>query len=192
MLAFQGSDGKSKTVSPTNPLPVTGGGGGGGGGGDASAANQTLQLTELQAINADLGGTDDAPAASPTATAGIGALLRLGLQNAATALTNWTTLLGRIPALVNGAVPVAPNVQQGSGAVTASTTRVTLAADGPGVSALGSIAGLSIPAHDHVGLGYTGSNLTTVTYRTGGSGGTIVGTLTLSYSGSTLTSVTRS
>ena len=57
---------------------------------------------------------------------------------------------------------------------------------------LKSIAGLGIPAHDHVALGYTGSNLTTVTYRTGGSGGTVVGTLTLAYSGSTLTSVTRS
>ena len=57
---------------------------------------------------------------------------------------------------------------------------------------LESIAGLGIPAHDHVALGYTGSNLTTVTYRSGGSGGTVVGTLTLAYSGSTLTSVTRS
>jgi hypothetical protein len=97
-----------------------------------------------------------------------------------------------VPALVNGSIPTAPNVQQGGGAITASTTRVTLATDGPGVSTLSSIAGLSIPAHDHVALGYTGLNLTTVTYRTGGSGGTIVGTLTLSYSGSVLTSVTRS
>lgn len=191
MLSFQGSDGQSKTVSPTTPLPVTSGGSGGSGG-DASAANQTLQLTELQAISTDLGTPADAPAANPTATAGIGALLRLGLQNAATALTNWTTLLARIPNLVNGAVPVAPNVQQGGGTITASTTRVTLATDGPGVSALGSIAGLNIPAHDHVALGYTGSNLTTVTYRTGGSGGTIVGTLTLTYSGNILTAVARS
>lgn len=36
-------------------------------------------------------------------------------------------------------VPVAPNVQQGGGAVTTSTTRVTLATDGPGVGALNSI-----------------------------------------------------
>ena len=57
---------------------------------------------------------------------------------------------------------------------------------------LESIAGLGIPAHDHVALGYTGSNLTTVTYRSGGSGGTVVGTLTLAYSGSTLTPDTRS
>ena len=57
---------------------------------------------------------------------------------------------------------------------------------------LESIAGLGIPAHDHIALGYTGSNLTTVTYRTGGSGGTVVATLTLAYSGTTLTSVSRS
>jgi len=37
-------------------------------------------------------------------------------------------------------VPVAPNVQQGGGAVTASTTRVTLATDGPGVAAIGTPA----------------------------------------------------
>ncbi len=53
------------------------------------------------------------------------------------------------------------------------------------------MAGLNIPAHDYVGLGYTGDNLTTVTYKTGGSGGTTVATLTLAYSGSTLTSVTK-
>jgi len=53
-------------------------------------------------------------------------------------------------------------------------------------------AGLNIPAHDYVALAYTGANLTGVTYRTGGSGGTIVATLTLAYTGSDLTSVTKS
>jgi hypothetical protein len=72
----------------------------------SSATGQASQLIELQAINADLGAPTDAPADSPTATAGIGPLLRLGLQGLATALTNWTTLLGRIPELNNGAVPV--------------------------------------------------------------------------------------
>lgn len=54
------------------------------------------------------------------------------------------------------------------------------------------MAGLGIPAHDYVALSYTGSNLTGVTYRTGGAGGTIVATLTLAYSGSDLISVTKS
>jgi hypothetical protein len=51
---------------------------------------------------------------------------------------------------------------------------------------------LSIPAHDYVSLAYTGDNLTTVVFKTGGAGGTTVATLTLAYSGSTLTSVTKS
>lgn len=44
---------------------------------------------------------------------------------------------------------------------------------------------------DYVSLGYTGSNLTLVTYKVGGSSGTTVATLTLAYTGSNLTSVTR-
>jgi hypothetical protein len=51
--------------------------------------------------------------------------------------------------------------------------------------------GLSIPEYDYISLSYTGSNLTGVVYKIGGSGGTTVATLTLAYSGSTLTSVTR-
>ena len=60
------------------------------------------------------------------------------------------------------------------------------------VSNFSAISGLSIPAHDYISLSYTGGNLTGVVYRTGGSGGTIVGTLTLAYSGSDLISVTKS
>ncbi len=54
------------------------------------------------------------------------------------------------------------------------------------------IQGLEIPAHDYIGLTYTGDNLTGVVYKDGGSGGTTVATLTLAYSGSQLTSVTKS
>jgi len=45
--------------------------------------------------------------------------------------------------------------------------------------------------YDYIGLVYTGSNLTTVTFKTGGSGGTTVATLTLAYTGSVLDSVTK-
>jgi hypothetical protein len=55
-----------------------------------------------------------------------------------------------------------------------------------------SVQGLDIPDHDYIGCTYTGDNLTGVVYKTGGSGGTTVATLTLAYSGSNLTSVTRS
>lgn len=47
--------------------------------------------------------------------------------------------------------------------------------------------------YDYIALSYTGSNLTGVVYKTGGSGGTTVATLTLGYDGSNnLTSVTKS
>lgn len=55
-----------------------------------------------------------------------------------------------------------------------------------------SIAGLSIPANDYISLSYTSGNLTGVVYKSGGSGGTTVATLTLAYSGSNLVSVTKS
>jgi hypothetical protein len=45
--------------------------------------------------------------------------------------------------------------------------------------------------YDYIHLAYSGDNLTVVTYKTGGSGGTTVAVLTLGYSGSTLTSVTK-
>ena len=49
-----------------------------------------------------------------------------------------------------------------------------------------------VPAsYDYISLSYTGDNLTGVVYKTGGSGGTTIATLTLAYSGSTLTTVTK-
>lgn len=55
------------------------------------------------------------------------------------------------------------------------------------------VTGLSIPKHDYINLSYTGSNLTGVIYKLGGtwdtasniySGGTTVGQLELVYDGS--------
>jgi hypothetical protein len=54
------------------------------------------------------------------------------------------------------------------------------------------VTGFEIPKYDYISLSYTGSNLTGVVYKTGGAGGTTVATLTLAYSGSILTSVTKS
>lgn len=55
------------------------------------------------------------------------------------------------------------------------------------------LEGLSIPTHDYISMSYTGSNLTGVVYKIGGSGGATVATLTLTYDGSNnLTSVTKS
>jgi hypothetical protein len=55
-----------------------------------------------------------------------------------------------------------------------------------------SIAGMAIPPNDYISLSYTSGNLTSVVYKTGGSSGTTVATLTLAYSGSDLVSVTKS
>lgn len=54
------------------------------------------------------------------------------------------------------------------------------------------LAGLEIPDHDYISLGYTGDNLTSVIYKTGGSGGSTVATLALTYSGTQLISVAKS
>lgn len=55
------------------------------------------------------------------------------------------------------------------------------------------LTGLEIPEHDYIDLSYTGANLTGVVYKSGGSGGTTVATLTLAYDGSdNLISVTKS
>ncbi len=54
------------------------------------------------------------------------------------------------------------------------------------------LQGLNIPPHDFISLGYTGNDLTSVVYKSGGSGGTVVATLALTYDGGgNLTSVTR-
>lgn len=53
------------------------------------------------------------------------------------------------------------------------------------------VDGLAIPAHDHIALSYTGTNLTGVVYKSGGASGTTVAALALAYSGSNLTSVTK-
>ena len=46
------------------------------------------------------------------------------------------------------------------------------------------MAGLNIPLHDYVSCSYTGTNMTGVVFKNGGSGGNTVATLTLTYDGS--------
>jgi len=54
------------------------------------------------------------------------------------------------------------------------------------------IANALVPqSYDYISLSYTGTNLTGVVFKSGGSGGTVVATLTLAYSGSNLVSVTK-
>jgi len=53
-----------------------------------------------------------------------------------------------------------------------------------------SVNNWNIPAYDYIHLEYTGGDITQVLYKSGGTPGTSVGTLTLGYSGGTLTSIT--
>jgi len=59
------------------------------------------------------------------------------------------------------------------------------------ITLLQGIAGFVPSVYDYISLVYTGNNLTTVIFKTGGSGGSVVSTLTLEYSGNTFTSVTK-
>lgn len=59
------------------------------------------------------------------------------------------------------------------------------------ISELQTLNSLVPSQYDYISLSYTGDNLTGVVFKTGGSGGTTVSTLTLAYSGSNLTSVTK-
>jgi len=120
-------------------------------------------------IHSRLGNVDSTTAAADDSSSGLNGLLKR-------ALAHLSTLIARTPAL--GQQTVANSVSTALATEQAAT--------------LGSIAGISVPAHDYVALGYTGDNLTTVVYKTGGSGGTTVATLTLAYTGARLDSVTRS
>lgn len=61
------------------------------------------------------------------------------------------------------------------------------------VSQLQTLNSLVPTQYDFISLAYTASNLTTVVYHLGGSGGAVVSTLALGYDGSNnLTSVTKS
>ncbi len=54
------------------------------------------------------------------------------------------------------------------------------------------MADFNTPLHDYVACTYTGSNLTKLEYKTGGSSGTVVATINLAYDGSNrVTSITK-
>jgi len=68
--------------------------------------------------------------------------------------------------------------------------------DGNNLSSTGGVldvatTGLVPEKHDYIELSYTSGQLTGVVYKVGGSGGTVVATLTLGYTSGSLTSVTR-
>lgn len=54
---------------------------------------------------------------------------------------------------------------------------------------LQSVAGFNIPAYDYIGVSYPTSSSEVYVFETGGSGGTTVGTLTVTYTDSTKASL---
>jgi hypothetical protein len=74
-----------------------------------------------------------------------------------------------------------------------STDSVTVAQGdaGPAPWPVGEQNQLVPEEYDYIELGYTGTNLTSVIYKQGGSGGTVVATLALTYGGDKLLTVTR-
>ena len=83
------------------------------------------------------------------------------------------------------------NINNVSGTVSLPTGASTSANQATANTLLGGIAGFTPAVYDYISLTYTGSDLTGVVFKTGGSGGTTVSTLTLAYSGSNLISVTK-
>jgi len=67
----------------------------------------------------------------------------------------------------------------------------TSASDGKLIQHVFALSPLVPEKYDYISLSYTGTDLTGVVYKTGGSGGTTVATLTLGYTGTDLTSVTK-
>ena len=61
-----------------------------------------------------------------------------------------------------------------------------------GTNPVFTMADLNTPLHDYVSCAYTDTNLTQLVYKTGGSSGTVVATITLGYDGSNrVTSITK-
>lgn len=91
------------------------------------------------------------------------------------------------PAPLAGAWPV--EITDGTSVLGTSTHPVRI--DPTGTTPQPVSSPLEPPKYDYVSLSYTGSNLTEVQYYLGGSGGTLMATLTLAYSGSNLISVAK-
>lgn len=60
------------------------------------------------------------------------------------------------------------------------------------ISNLQTLNSLIPSTYDYASLSYTGNNLTSVVFKSGGAGGTTVSTITLTYTGSLLTSFSKS
>ncbi len=96
--------------------------------------------------------------------------------------TNPTLLAGKQGAVrLTGYRAFHVNLRDSSGVEINPATESTLASVNAGLETLNSL----VPSmFDYIALSYTGGNLTTATYKTGGAGGSTISILTLAYDGS--------
>jgi len=85
------------------------------------------------------------------------------------------------------------DIEIGAVEIKDATTDTRATVGSTGLEVFDQVANSLVPAvYDYISLSYTGSNLTGVVFKTGGSGGSTISTLTLAYDGSdNLTSVTK-
>jgi cytoskeletal protein CcmA (bactofilin family) len=91
--------------------------------------------------------------------------------------------------IIDGYVQTNPNIIVTSSVL--ATGAATSAKQDTIITNLQTLNSLIPSTYDYISLAYTGNNLTTVLFKNGGSGGILISTLTLDYSGSQLISVTK-
>lgn len=96
-----------------------------------------------------------------------------------------------IAATVPVSGPLTDTQLRASAVPVSSSTLASASKQDTMIAGLQALNSLAPSIYDYIGLGYTGDNLTSVLYKLGGSGGTLVSTLTLAYSSSILQSVTK-
>jgi hypothetical protein len=170
---FLDPSGNATPISAANPLPITGGGSGGA---TTVAVNPGGTGVPLQV---DAGG-----------------LLKVLCD--ATVDADLSTIEGLLTSMLADLAAISTATPALGSAAMVGSIPVTLATDDPGVANLTTIAantskvaGYAIPTFDYKAFAYSGSNISTIVFKSGGSGGTTLATLTFGYTGANLTSITK-
>lgn len=164
-------------------------------------AGAATQATLAQVLSA-LSGTVAVSTASLPLPAGASTESTLSAISAKLAALGQKAMSGSTPVAIasdQSAVPIsAAALPLPSGAATESTLTGVLTTAAFQARIPSSVSGslpiigsLGIPAHDYVGISYTGDRVDAYTYKSGGSGGTTVATVTLGYTGDNVTSITK-
>lgn len=157
----------------------------------ATAANQATELTRLGDV------TETAPA-SDTASSGLNGRLQRIAQRLTSVIALLPGSLGQKARAASLAVTLSsedittltpPAAITGFATSANQTTQITN--QNEIIDELEAINSLTPSAYDYISLAYTGDNLTGVVFKSGGSGGSTVSTLTLAYTGDRLDAVTK-